>query len=77
MAQASACSDLTPSDDHLLISGKTRISNPCKYMPMTAYSRALLVLHGYSENRTLAVQINSFTRALSLADISDEFVDLR
>ena len=34
MAQASACSHLSPSDDRLLLSGKIRFSNPCKNMPM-------------------------------------------
>ena len=34
MAQVSACSHLSPGDDRLLISGKTRFSNACKYMPM-------------------------------------------
>ena len=35
MAQVSAGSHLSPSDDRLLISGKIGFSNPCKYMPMS------------------------------------------
>ena len=36
IAQASACTHLSPGDDCLLISGKLRFSNPCKYVPMPA-----------------------------------------
>ena len=34
MAQTSAYSPLFTGDDRLLISGKIRFSNQCKYMPM-------------------------------------------
>ena len=34
MAEISACSQLSPIDDCLMISSMIRYTNPCKYMPM-------------------------------------------